>query len=520
MVARIAAFLAFVAVITGVLTVLLTPYQFGTHTKETIRGMYDQPKNSMQVVFFGASNMLSAVSPTYLYEEYGINGYNCASSVQPTIVTYYLLKDLLRNQADSLKLVVIDPSMILRVTEGATKPQWGERVIVNMKPSTVKLDLIFEYAKLHDQNIIEQLLTIIKYHSRWKSLTAEDYNLTNNVSSSNYSHGEFIRYRANVENAKTAGRSSKTNGTITDTQDFDDAYLEAMWHEPTKRYLDKIVDLCKERGIDVLLVKTPRTSWNDEMHDSLAHLADLYGVRFFDLSTEDMMRECNLTYTYDFVDEKHPNIHGSEKITMRLGRYIEETYGEFAELSDDIKGAIQADVEKYERCREDGRLLLCDELDEYISLLDEDRYTVFLASKGDVSSIDDGIKDKLASLGFSKLKEIEAAQSYVGIVHNGKAEAEKLGSVGKIASIEGSYVNGQLSVYAKGSKRKKAKESFKVLSMLDKGQEAVSIVVAKEKVCEDNDGLNFAVYDNDTNELIDTSSFSAADDYKRTSDRL
>ena len=486
--------------------------------------MYDQPANSIQVAFFGASNMLSAVSPTYMYDQYGINGYNCATSVQPPIMTYYLFKDLLQTQGDSLKLVVIDPSVLLRSTEEGTKPQWGERVIVNMKMSPVKVEAIMDFSALHGLNPVEQLLCIIKYHSRWQELTPEDFDLSNNVSKEDYSRGEYLRYNSNVDFIKTAGRSSKTNGSITDSQDFSSEELEAMWYAPAKQYLDKTVELCKSRGIDVLFVKTPRTGWNDKSHDSLAHLAEIYDVPYLELSTESVMQQCDLTYGFDFVDEKHPNIRGSEKITNYLGRYILDTFGSFPEVSSAVQQQLKGEIEKYKRCREDAQLVFCDNLMDYLDLIYNERYTAIIAIRGDgASGMTDEVRAKLLEKDLDTFAQLEPYKAYVGVIHHGKVLREKTSlSVGGRARMEGEYENGKVKLYNKRVSIPGDDSTIPSLSVGSYGGDVgnVYVKVGRRQGSEKRYGVNIVVYNDETGERVDNSCFDASNGYKRTSDKL
>ena len=218
---KIVVFVLFALAIAGSLTVLFLPYHSGTYTKETVQGMYHQPDNSVQVAFFGTSAPLSAFSPVKLYDEYGIGGYNCSTSVQPVIMSYYLLKDLLRHQDKSLQVAVIDPSVLIDTTEAEKRSVWAERVLISMNPSLVKLEATGSLIDSYPVEPIEQYIPILKYHSRWNSLTEADFDLQKSVSDTAFSRGQYIRYSANVENDENAVATTSYNLGITEEIDHE-----------------------------------------------------------------------------------------------------------------------------------------------------------------------------------------------------------------------------------------------------------------------------------------------------------
>jgi len=518
---RVALFLFLVIVEFIVLTGIMTPHDLGTHTKETVLGIYEQPDNTVQIAFFGASNMLSAVSPMTFYDEYGYNGYNFASSVQPSFISYYLLKDFLRDQSQSLKLVVMDPSVLLSNGEGAVKSSWAERVLVNMRPSPTKFEALTEFSKAYDLDLTEQLLPLMKFHSRWDDLNADDFEFASDLDNSSYTHGTFIRYRANVESEKYKNRESKTNGEITDSRDFADDELRGMWNERGKLYLDKFVDLCRENNIELMFIKTPRVSWNDQEHDSLVLLSAEYDVPFLDLSTASAMDEMDTTYSLDFVDDKHPNIHGTEKISKYLGAYIQANYGEILEGRQ--LDSVDEELSRYELCVEDGDLLFCQDLDTYLEMLDRDRYTVFVTTRGAVpNSLSDGQREKLESLGLVELARCTDGVAYVGILNNGELVMEDLASKpsGSV-NVDGAYQDGQLILQKQKIQQgaSLAMDSLSIQSAAAKSNADTFVKIKGKNVCENRTGLNFTVYNNETGELVDTSTFDPNTGFMRTSDQ-
>ena len=515
---RVVPFSALLGIMLVALTTLLTPYDLGTHTKESVRGIYEQPANTVQVAYMGASNALSSFSPMAIYDEFGINGYNCSTSVQPTLMSYYLLKDLMRNQAGSLRLVVMDPSLLLSDDPESFKASWAERVLLQMQPSMVKIQAILDYCNVYDQNIFETVFTLAKFHSRWDELTESDFDLINSVSDSIYSHGEFIRYSANLENPANANITSPSNAAITGTADHSDAALESRWHEQSVRHLDTFVEYCHENDIDILFVKTPKISWDDFQHDSLQHLADRYGIPFIDLSTSEMMKQLDLTYSADFVDDKHANIHGSEKISHYLGSYILDRYPHITPLPENKR--LAHDLEIYQQCREDGKLLLCHDFIEYLELAKQPRYRIFIATQCcDMSSASADVVGALNGFGLGKLAHAKTSP-YVAIMQGGNVISQKLGKPSKeTVGVFGSIVNGKIVVKPRKAQSNSSFNNPVAITGVTAGsKKKSSINIEAVELSESQNGINIAIYNTITNELVDTSCFDPEQGFARVSD--
>ena len=73
---------------------------------DTVHGFYEEPENTIETVFLGASIVINGITPTELYEDYGICAYNLATEQQPVLASYYWLEEAERLHGDTLKTVV------------------------------------------------------------------------------------------------------------------------------------------------------------------------------------------------------------------------------------------------------------------------------------------------------------------------------------------------------------------------------------------------------------------------------
>ena len=77
-------------------------------TSRILTGIYDEPSETIDIVFLGTSHMIYGAAPMELYEKYGIKSYNLSTPSQPLQIGYYLLKNTLKTQ--SPELIVYDAS--------------------------------------------------------------------------------------------------------------------------------------------------------------------------------------------------------------------------------------------------------------------------------------------------------------------------------------------------------------------------------------------------------------------------
>ena len=64
----------------------------GHRGSDSVRGFYQEERNSIDVLFVGASTMFCTIDPLVLYEDYGIAAYDFGSSAQPFALSYLFMQ--------------------------------------------------------------------------------------------------------------------------------------------------------------------------------------------------------------------------------------------------------------------------------------------------------------------------------------------------------------------------------------------------------------------------------------------
>ncbi|MCI9448855.1 MAG: hypothetical protein HFE30_01200 [Clostridiales bacterium] len=259
---------------------------------------YDEPKNSLDVVFIGSSHMMCSIYPMELYDRYGIASYVFASSAQLLPQSYYQLKEALRYQ--SPKVVVVDVSGIIYDTKISSN-EYAHVQIDNMSFSPIKYQAIFD---LFDKSeMSEYIFNIIRFHSRWKEVTSEDYKKITSLTKGAYISTDCTPAEPNPE--------------------YPTDYKMEIY--PTaEEYLRKIIELCIDNEITPLLFNSPALEEANSIPrcNSVKDLAAEYNIDFIDLNQNTEL--IGFDTATDYRDPYHCNAYGAMKVTSYLGNYFSE----------------------------------------------------------------------------------------------------------------------------------------------------------------------------------------------------
>ena len=259
-----------------------------------------------QVLMVGDCELYENFSPITLWEKYGITSYIRGSAQQLTWQSYYLLEEALKRETPD---VVIFNVLELKYNE-PQREEYNRMTIDGMKWSASKVNAITA-SMTEEENFLDYLLPLLRYHSRITELTKED----------------FTYYFDDIQRT-TAGYYMRVDVA---------PYEEGIWEEEepedyelgdyAMEYMDKITKLCKEHDIELLLVKAPSLSpvWYPEWEEQIIAYAKENDLRYINFL--DLVDEIGIDYTTDTYDEGlHMNLSGAEKCADYLGQYLTEHY--------------------------------------------------------------------------------------------------------------------------------------------------------------------------------------------------
>ena len=355
---------------------------------DSIKNFYETPKDTLDVIFYGSSAMGCAVSPYLLYEEQGISSYNLALQSQNLFSTYMWLKESLNYQQP--KLVVLDVKELSQKTE--TREEMVRRSYEYMRTGTPKLEFATEHCKDNQEaDFIDYLFPIQIYHSRWNELKKDDFAY---VAGENISYARGFNLLDSLYDVMYTGLSGGGDPS-------GEGFLEV------ERYnLERYIALCKEKGIEVLLIKSVDSKWTENLHAYAERLAAENAVPFLDFNMSDLMQEIGFNSQTDMQDPVHMNLAGGEKLTRYLGKYIKEHY----ELPDCRTGDSEAQkvfeegMDQYKAAITDGYLSLETDFTSWLTMLSEnkDLYNVIVSCPNVDLTIGEKEAKLLNKIGFPK----------------------------------------------------------------------------------------------------------------------
>lgn len=266
---------------------------------------YYKETTEHEVLFVGDCEVYENFSPITLYEDYGITSYIRGSAQQLTWQSYYLLEDTLRYETPK---VVIFNVLALKYNEPQSEA-YNRMTLDGMKFSKTKLDAI-KASMTEEESIADYLFPILRYHSRWADLSEEDF--------------KYLFHRDKVSHNGYYMRAD-----VKPVEEFPEPDILADYRlgSYAMGYLDKMRLLCEEKGIELILIKSPSLypHWYEQWDEQMVDYAKKYNLKYFNYAKQ--TEEIGIDYSVDTYDAGlHLNLSGAEKMSRYFGAYLKENF--------------------------------------------------------------------------------------------------------------------------------------------------------------------------------------------------
>lgn len=276
------------------------------------QGLYSDIGDKYDVVLLGSSHMLGGISPNLLWHDYGMTSFNYASAGQPIDITYYLLKELLKQQ--KYPIVVVD-LYYLGSTQKYGKDSYISNVLDNMKLSENKIEAIM--ACTPENQRASYVFPFTKYLNRWKVLTKADFK--EDKLSDYFEKGFYV-------GQEKYGKENKA-----------DVFIKGVEELPAKseEYLYKIINLSKDKGFKLVFINAPHDytstlgnpNWHQatgEMFNKVEEICKTNNVEFINYNKK--LDEIGFDFKSDMYNNGHLNLLGSNKVTNHLAGFLKGKY--------------------------------------------------------------------------------------------------------------------------------------------------------------------------------------------------
>lgn len=308
---------------------LVTP-KYISNPEGGLTAEYYSEAGGHDVIFVGDCEVYESFIPAVLWEKHGISSYVRGSAQQLAWQSYYMLEDTFKYETP--KVVVFN---VLALKYGEPQSEAFNRMTLDgMKWSGTKINAI-RASMTEDESFVDYVFPLLRFHSRITSLESEDFKYM--FSSPKMSHSGYLMQKGIAPMTEEAeeGRTLR------------DYTLPATAME----YLDKMRELCQEKGAELVLIKSPTNSWGywwyDQWDEQIVKYAAENGLAYYNFIS--LTEEIGIDYTTDTYDEGvHLNVYGAEKMSEYFGRILKEKHG-LAEAvhSEEQKEEWQKRVEAY-----------------------------------------------------------------------------------------------------------------------------------------------------------------------------
>lgn len=316
-IAIFAAALAVALVLLWLLQMLLMPkYMTDVREGALIAEYYDEAGGN-DVVFIGDCEVYENFSPITLWEEYGITSYIRGSAQQLIWQSYYLMEETFQYETpDVIVFNVLSMKYDTPASTGsATQREAYNRMTLDgmrwSKSKVASINASMTGEEREKEGMWLYLFPLLRYHDRWSELTQEDF-----------------RYWLKKDTVSQNGYLMQVG-----VKPVTDAHMERPLVDYTfaancYEYLDKMVQLCKAHGTQLVLIKAPSLSpvWWDEWDEQMAEYAEEHDLLYINFL--DHQEEIGIDWNTDTYDTGlHLNVYGAEKLSSYFGKILAETCG-------------------------------------------------------------------------------------------------------------------------------------------------------------------------------------------------
>ncbi len=270
-----------------------------------IEEYYDQAEKNHNVLFLGDCEVYENIVPAILWEKYGIHSYIRGSAQQLMWQSYYLLEDTLRyEKPDVVVLSVL--AMKYHIPQSET---YNRMTIDGMEWSKAKVGMI-QSSMTEEERFLDYAFPVLRFHSRWNELSKDD-----------------IRYFFDKELVTHNGYYMRVDTNPVDYVPEGNVLADYEFGEKAYEYLERITQLCKDEGIELVLIKAPSVYpyWYPEWETQIETYADQHELTYWNYLEQ--AEEIGIDYSLDTYDGGlHLNLWGAAKLTLDIGQQLQETY--------------------------------------------------------------------------------------------------------------------------------------------------------------------------------------------------
>ena len=282
----------------------------------------EETPNTIDVLYFGTSEVYASVFPTVMYESEGITGVNFAVQNKSAITCYYQLEYALQYQHP--KVVCCDFSALFSDCLPSDTEAVYRKIVDGIPDEKIKLKLIRDICKVDSsQSFLSWEFPLLRYHSTWNNLT-KDYFENEYVISPYYK-----RYSQGCLLADWEYADAETFGVEIKSEMWCAERTDTEYSKISLEYYERFIELCRENNIQVVALIPPKISDAALKTSRWSAMQDYFetnNLTVIDYNTYEEVNRLGLELEKDYYDSMHVNYRGAVKMSLDLAKQLKKHF--------------------------------------------------------------------------------------------------------------------------------------------------------------------------------------------------
>lgn len=303
-------FLALGIVFLVLLALLLGRVSFVLNDKFSYKydGEYYQSAEEYDVLFLGSSHIMNSIYPLEMFQAQGITAYNLGMTNESLATSYWRLREALEHHTP--RVVVMDSTLVsYNMAVDPSDPRalaFLHNSLDVMPLGLTKVQALADLFGWRDvENIANYLFPLAAYHSRWSSLTEDD----------------FHPWLQADRGALPIRSLYQLDGPLAEVPVSSKAPLPPVGAD----YLNRILTLCQERDLPLVLLAVPYCA--DETSRQILHSLPDAAAGYDNVRCINLFDEGDFDWRTDFSDAVgHLNTASAARLSRRLAGELAESY--------------------------------------------------------------------------------------------------------------------------------------------------------------------------------------------------
>lgn len=293
-------------------------------TQQRYSEFYNQEPNTIDTVFIGSSHSYCTFDPEIIDTILGTNSWQMGTPLQHYDTSYYVLREVLNSQKP--KTVVLE--LYWDVLKDEFEMKQANSFFEVLKNQSLKDEYIKKVFPINEK--VKYKLLPIRYQQDY--FAYESNEIQNKLEEKYGVHKKATPVVEGTEYYRSKGYTYcdviMPENEYNETNQFK-GYDGENWefNKVQKKYIEKIIDLCKKEGINLYFVTAPVANVSmeyienyDIIHNTVADFANKNNIPYIDYNI--VNKETGMLTNENFRDDAHLNHSGVQIVDKHFAEWL------------------------------------------------------------------------------------------------------------------------------------------------------------------------------------------------------